>query len=274
MEGKETALGLCLIYTLMFVFSLYIWEESRDRSLRDYPSVVIKRFLSVFMSTFLSGVMTLWFGVTFDEFGVPLKDPLKAIWGTIVGLLITQILFLGPLYLEYLTWHSTSFPDFRNVLIIRNLIVGPVTEEIVFRGFVISVLIKGGFDLQTSFVLSIVFFALAHAHHIYHSKPIEVIFILFQTTIFGALSAFLFVRTETIFASTISHTFCNFMGFPGLDTNNPQVNSNKKKIIICYIIGLVGFFTLMFPLTEYPFSSPNKVIAMTLKQGSEQNDFK
>jgi len=158
--------------------------------------------------------------------------------------------------------------------VIRNLIVGPVTEEIVFRGFVISVLIKGGFDLQTSFVLSIVFFALAHAHHIYHSKPIEVIFILFQTTIFGALSAFLFVRTETIFASTISHTFCNFMGFPGLDTNNPQVKSKKKKIIICYIIGLVGFFTLMFPITEYPFSSPNKVIAMTLKQGSEQNDFK
>jgi len=81
MEGKETALGLCLIYTLMFVFSLYIWEESRDRSLRDYPSVVIKRFLSVFMSTFLSAVMTLWFGVTFDEFGVPLKDPLESHMG-------------------------------------------------------------------------------------------------------------------------------------------------------------------------------------------------
>jgi len=248
---KQTALVLCLLYTLMFVFSLYIWTQSRNKSARDNPAVVKRRFISVFLTILVSGILTLYFGVSFDEFGVPLSDPLRAVWGTIVGLLLTAILFLGPVVLDFLTWNKDKVPDFTNILIIRNLIVGPISEEIVFRGFILAVLVKGGFSTTIAYLLSIIFFVAAHGHHIYHASMIEVAFILFQTTIFGALSAFLFFRTETIFAPLISHAFCNFMGFPMLDTTHPNVRNKKHLVMMCYIIGLVAFLRLMFPLTDY-----------------------
>lgn len=104
-------------------------------------------------------------------------------------------------------------------------------------------------------------FGLAHIHHIYNSPPIAVLFQLFYTSVFGAYSTFLFLRTGTscmtcsrsssvckghLLAPVLSHIFCNYMGFPAVDTEHPRL----KLIALAFVGGLVSFFMLMMPLTE------------------------
>ena len=111
-------------------------------------------------------------------------------------------------------------------ILIRNYIIGPITEEIVFRSIIISSSIV--FQLRSSNTLhsnntsiiyniiwySPIYFGLAHIHHLYESirqgKPIvqSITIIMFQltyTSIFGIIAGILYIRTGTIISCIRSH---------------------------------------------------------------------
>ncbi|KAJ0784779.1 putative Type II CAAX prenyl endopeptidase Rce1 [Helianthus annuus] len=87
----------------------------------------------------------------------------------------------------------------------RMYIVAPLTEELVFRGCMISLLLCGGFKAYTVILLSPVLFSLAHLNHLleYYMQQntsllkasMVVGFQLGYTVIFGSYASFLFVRT-------------------------------------------------------------------------------
>jgi prenyl protein peptidase len=132
---------------------------------------------------------------------------------------------------------------------IRNLVVGPVTEELVFRACMCPVLLAGGFSPTTTIIIVPFFFGIAHLHHIMqhiqtgYSIGAAIFTVVFQigyTTIFGMYSAFIFVRTGHILPAILAHSFCNYMGFPHFG----EVPGHPSRNILAavYVLGLVSFF--------------------------------
>lgn len=146
------------------------------------------------------------------------------------------------------------------MIVLRNYLVSPLTEEFVFRSCMIPLVyhILGGFY---SMLVTPLFFGVAHLHHIIEGYfvtrlPLDILIAqhLFQfsyTYLFGIYSSYLFMRTGSFFASFASHVFCNFMGFPNI---NDLLNEFERKamiaIIVAYVIGFVGFFCVLDFVTQ------------------------
>ena len=107
---------------------------------------------------------------------------------------------------------------------------------------------------------------IAHGHHLYYQLKqrgvstqraiMQVGFQLIYTTIFGFMSAFVFLRTGHVLAAIAMHAFCNSIGFPRFSWIKLK---NPKDYINCvfYVIGLVSFCVLFVPWTEpSTFKSP------------------
>ncbi|TKC36571.1 hypothetical protein EI555_003494, partial [Monodon monoceros] len=98
----------------------------------------------------------------------------------------------------------------------------------------------------------------AHFHHIFEQlrfrqSSVGSIFLsaAFQfsyTAVFGAYTAFLFIRTGHLIGPVLCHSFCNYMGFPAVCAalEHPQ----RRLLLAGYALG-VGFFLLLLqPLTD------------------------
>uniref|UniRef100_A0A0D3G6J2 intramembrane prenyl-peptidase Rce1 n=1 Tax=Oryza barthii TaxID=65489 RepID=A0A0D3G6J2_9ORYZ len=87
-----------------------------------------------------------------------------------------------------------------DVMVWRNCVVAPITEELVFRACMVPLLLCGGFKIYNIIFLSPVFFSLGVQ--------------LGYTVIFGWYAVFLFTRTGNIVSPIVAHIFCNIMGLP------------------------------------------------------------
>ena len=135
---------------------------------------------------------------------------------------------------------------------------GPLTEEWVFRSCMCPLLLQAGYSHGTIIFCSPIFFGAAHLHHIIQhlhkqgqelkNAYFQVLFQLFYTSVFGSYSAFLFLRTGHFISPFIAHSFCNYMGFPRFHvlTDHPY----QKLLWSSFVVGLVLFFVLLFPLTD------------------------
>ncbi|KAG5184918.1 hypothetical protein JKP88DRAFT_313425 [Tribonema minus] len=165
---------------------------------------------------------------------------------------------------------------------LRNLLVGPVTEEVVFRGCFLPILLSAGASRGAITCASPLLFGLAHAHHIreglrngrgFLAAAVPVLVQLSYTSVFGALVALIHLRTGHLCATAACHILCNFMGLPDLSFNVPPgdyarptyhlllaINdsdgrcngrrSNAQVIWASYGVGVILFFRLFYPLTE------------------------
>jgi len=256
------ATAICAFFTVLFVGSLYLWKQKKHEN-RDHPNTIKKRFVSVGVVCTVA-TLTLYFfwkpSITADEsfwivLGLQKHSILLAL---ILPLLLTCLLFLGPLVLLYLEPQLRE-PLFSNHLIWwRNFIVGPFSEEWVFRACMCSVLISGGYSVGSTILCTPMFFGIAHLHHvIQHLNKrgtelkdawLDVLFQLFYTTLFGSYSCFLFLRTGHLISPFAVHWFCNYMGFPRIDLilNHPQ----RKVLWLALFGGALLFFALLFPMTD------------------------
>lgn len=149
------------------------------------------------------------------------------------ALLLTSILFLGPIFEAGIaegSWRSwirlrglstlwTDLPTY------RNLIAGPLTEELLFRSASLPLFILSPASLWTTFLIPPLVFGLAHIHHIYefrlvhpsvsllHAVLRSVVQLLY-TSLFGSYATFIYLRTGSLMAVVLCHAFCNWMGLP------------------------------------------------------------
>ena len=261
-----TAILLCFLFGSLFVGSLYIWYlviplfEGRKKEPssylsklgnRDDPFTIRCRICSIFCSTSLCvGILTSLslspsLGETLACLGWDLSD--GRLLTSFLALLLVAILFLGPLVQFFFDRECPI--DFSDGLLfpLRNLVIGPITEEIVFRGCMVPVLLGCGMSRTTTILISPLFFGVAHIHHIFAGVPLmRVLFQFSFTTVFGWMSSFFFVRTGNILSPILAHSFCNMMGFPRFDPGHPQ----KYIIGGSFVVGLILFFVLAGPLTD------------------------
>ncbi|KAM0905546.1 hypothetical protein ACQ4PT_017328 [Festuca glaucescens] len=148
-------------------------------------------------------------------------------------------------------WMQTSLQD---VMVWRNYVVAPFTEELVFRACMIPLLLCGGFRMSNIIFLSPIFFSLAHLNHLFELHQQGCNFIrsllivglqLGYTVIFGWYAAFLFIRTGNLMSPIVAHIFCNMMGLPAfLSPRTRGVTS------VAFMAGSISFFYLLFPATS------------------------
>jgi membrane protease YdiL (CAAX protease family) len=135
---------------------------------------------------------------------------------------------------------------------IRNLIVAPWTEELVFRGCMMSALIGSGMSPIKSVLVSPLFFGVAHAHHAWmrvsngeRLRPVlfATAFQLAYTSLFGAYAAFAFYRSGSVMAVTLSHVYCNLMGLPDFNFVQPHHPMYRYRSILLasFVVGVFGF---------------------------------
>ncbi|XP_008788156.2 CAAX prenyl protease 2 isoform X1 [Phoenix dactylifera] len=151
-----------------------------------------------------------------------------------------------------LNWTSSCA---RNVMVWRNYVVAPFTEEMVFRACMIPLLLCGGFKTYTIIFLSPVFFSLAHLNHfleLYFQQKYSFLkaFLIVglqlgYTVIFGWYASFLFIRTGNLISPIVAHIFCNMMGLPVLSSSR-----TKGVATMAFAAGLAGFCWLLFPATS------------------------
>ncbi|XP_005533285.1 PREDICTED: CAAX prenyl protease 2 [Pseudopodoces humilis] len=266
----------CLSLACSYVGSLYVWGSPLPR---DHPSVIKRRFTSVLVVSGLSPALVwLWKELT----GVKADTPLPALLGlrleglvpaTLLPLLLTMILFLGPLIQLSMDCPWRWLDGIRvaldprvwvlclgDVRWLRNQVVAPLTEELVFRACMLPMLVPCT-GPGPAVLACPLFFGVAHFHHVieqlrFRHGSVGSIFMAaaFQfsyTAVFGAYTAFLFLRTGHLAGPVLCHSFCNSMGFPALGAalGHPR----RRALLPAYLLGVLGFLLLLHPLTEPAF---------------------
>lgn len=239
---------------------------------RDAPSVIRARIASVTLSCAICSVVTFLLLTTngkpedgtrllnFDALHLMGYFPvgLAETWN---ALLLTAGLFLGPLFEYFIVergWRAWAGLDSADGGSMRprlfgplyqlaewadwrNLVAGPVTEEVLFRAAGVPPLLLAHTPVRRTVLLSPIVFGLAHLHHAYEfsvthlsvPKAHVVLRSLFQfayTTLFGSYATFLYLRTGSLLAVCVVHSFCNSMGLPrlwGRVQRNPDEGSNN-----------------------------------------------
>ncbi|RDL35173.1 Uncharacterized protein BP5553_07104 [Venustampulla echinocandica] len=235
------AVALLVVYTLIYVVPFYLSSTTRPSPnlSRDAPSVIRGRITSVTTSCIICSVLTFVILGSIPEDGNPIKS-LHAMGWFPVGFLeaiqavgLTAILFLGPLFEAGVImggWRDwirlRGLGEITHGWIgYRNIVAGPVTEEVLFRSCSVPLLILAQTSNTTIIFLTPIVFGLAHLHHFYefrithpHTPVIGAILrSLLQftyTTLFGGYATFLYLRTGSLLAVIFVHAFCNWMGFP------------------------------------------------------------
>ncbi|EEE63398.1 hypothetical protein OsJ_18210 [Oryza sativa Japonica Group] len=141
-----------------------------------------------------------------------------------------------------------------DVMVWRNCVVAPITEELVFRACMVPLLLCGGFKIYNIIFLSPVFFSLAHLNHLFElhqqgrnfTRSLLIVGVqLGYTVIFGWYAVFLFTRTGNIVSPIVAHIFCNIMGLPVF--SSPQ---KRGVASVAFLAGSLSFFWLLFPATS------------------------
>ncbi|XP_030010730.1 CAAX prenyl protease 2-like isoform X2 [Sphaeramia orbicularis] len=235
----------CLLLSCLYVGSLYIWRSSLPR---DHPSVIKRRCVSVLLVSALSpAVVKTWMH-----------------WSDV------RVFYLGPLVHSVMenpkgfTGELQSAVDVQSwrlcvedAVWLRNQVVAPVTEELVFRGAMLPMLVPCTGPRAAVF-LAPLFFGVAHFHHIIeqrrlHKDRMSVILMVsgmqfLYTTVFGAYTAFIFMRTGHVVGPILCHSFCNSQGLP--DISSALKHPQRPALLFSYLMGLLLFLVLLFPLTD------------------------
>lgn len=120
--------------------------------------------------------------------------------------------------------------------------------------------------------LTPLYFGIAHVHHFYEFRLthpetplllalIRPIFQLSYTTLFGWYAAFVYLRTGSLWAVILIHSFCNWNGLPrfwGRVEAYPSFGKEVRPLhtgwtvayYLLLVLGAWSFAKLLWPLTE------------------------
>lgn len=255
-----SAVAACLGLAGSFVLSLYLANGGKPR---DHPTTVRRRITAVTMVTVTSPLLLYLLGdhpslpSLMETLGFKTSALLRAV---ILPLILIPILYAGPI-LQSITSVGGSVGNpligERRDIVLRNYVVAPIAEEVVFRSCMIP-LLRPHLGDGWSVVLTPLFFGIAHLHHMigkwrHDREPLlsALVGTLFQTaytSIFGMFSAYLFVRTSHASSAILAHSLCNVLGLPDFW----GLHGHKHRYVIgtVYVVGLCTFIYLLPILTN------------------------
>ncbi|XP_015119780.1 CAAX prenyl protease 2 [Diachasma alloeum] len=258
----------CFILSVTYVASLHVWSLPHTR---EHPSIIKKRFFSVFIMTLISPA-PLYFGMHAKVFQkASIWELLGLRWSGLpqaifIPLFLTMVLFLGPLSMQGFNglWRLYAEPMYwlgsaKTLIFWRNQVVAPLSEEWTFRACMLPLLLQC-FSPTTAIFICPLFFGMAHLHHVVERTKMgmdfkhAIVITCFQfayTTLFGAYAAFLFAKTGHFVAPFAVHSFCNHMGFPDLlEVIACEDRLKRAGLLSLFVIGLVAWCFLLTPMTN------------------------
>jgi len=151
--------------------------------------------------------------------------------------------------------------------ILRNLLIAPISEEVIFRACMIVPLLSSSENDNDTLKLSPtqicwiapLFFGVAHLHHFYEQYRqlpavqrtkqailqliVGLLFQLTYTILFGAYASHLFIRTGSLLAVIFVHIFCNYMGLPEVSFASPTSGLHCYRWLLwcAYFMGIALF---------------------------------
>ncbi|KAK6189302.1 hypothetical protein LQW54_013406 [Pestalotiopsis sp. IQ-011] len=292
-----TASVLLVIYTLVYVIPFYLSSKTRpSRTLsRDAPSVIRARVTSVSLTCIFCSVCT--FLVLTSQGHATRPDAVRSMGYWPVGLaetaktlLLTAILFAGPLYETFIVYGAwRDWLSFQPVAELfgewttwRNIIAGPFTEEVLFRSASVPLMLLAQTSVTKTIFLSPVIFGLAHLHHFYEFRishpqvPVSVSLLrsllqLTYTSLFGAYATFLFLRTGSLLAIFVVHAFCNCMGLPRFwgrvepinETGEAKARPSVLWSVVYYVLLVIGAYSWWKNLGLLT-KSPNELVPVDI----------
>ena len=260
--SSRGAVSSCLGLSLVFVLSLYAVDPGLSR---NHPKTVRRRLLVTLCVCFIAPVYLWLFSDSGGQGGQSLLSLLGIKWrgllpAVLSPLVLVLVLYAGPIAHSFIDGdpfieHITSE---RIDINIRNYLLAPFAEELVFRACMLPMLIPR-FGVSWSVVICPLFFGLAHLHHLVEwarrgngiplsSALASVAIQVCYTSIFGMFSAFLLVHTGHLISPIVSHSLCNVLGLPSFESlpTHPQ----RTLLVITYLLGLMSFFIILQPLTN------------------------
>uniref|UniRef100_A0A7S1N1P2 intramembrane prenyl-peptidase Rce1 n=1 Tax=Eutreptiella gymnastica TaxID=73025 RepID=A0A7S1N1P2_9EUGL len=144
--------------------------------------------------------------------------------------------------------------DGRQLLkLLRTYVVGPVTEEVVYRSAACYFLYFSGMSHTGTFLTSSGLFSLAHAHHLFELMyqegiPLQqalfpVMFQMTFTFIFGMYGCYIYMGTGSLLCAVLLHTYCNWLGPPDFSFLGEP---HAALVGTAYIVGLAAFWCIFF----------------------------
>lgn len=200
------------------------------------PATILRRIISITISTAISILIVYLYSrhhsnkswvqliLAFRLRKLKIKD---VVW----PLIITATIFLGPIVDEilnrrWLTGLSRWRENRPNIWIfLRNWLVGPLMEEIVFR-CINCTLLSNDFPTHYNVIISGLLFGAAHFHpqimqHVFMDMErqllVDSLVQFLYTSAFGMYVATIFMKTRSLWPATAVHIFCNVMGLPSSD---------------------------------------------------------
>ncbi|KAG0374074.1 CAAX prenyl protease, partial [Mortierella sp. AD032] len=256
---------------------------------RNHPLVIKQRFKGIALTCCVVPIYLWWLfkfsgTISSDEsfwerlgrflglLGISIPNNIfKLVNHVVLPLFLVGCLFMGPTLMMFLSnelpfqqafdW-ATQRQHIQGLMGMRNFVVGPISEEFIFRACMVAIVANSGArSYMMIFVLPLVF-GIAHINHAYESyvkkgrtrqallgAAAMAVFQLLYTTLFGWFATFLFLRTSNLIAPCLCHAFCNMMGFPDV-TNIQYFGRWKKWLYLTFVLGMVLFGVLLQPLTN------------------------
>lgn len=246
--SSHVALLCAFLFTAFYVAPFYLSPTLRSVSLasRDSPSVIRARVRSVTLACIACAVVNVYI-LTVHGHATP-QDVLR-LWGvwpiSFIGIAkllgLVAVLFVGPLFKSLIAegeWRDITPSNIKAELIdswigYRNIIVAPLSEELVFRSLVISLYLLAKVSPSRIVFTTPLIFGMAHLHHLaanirgrtppgLKSPPLAIwlqciavsLFQFTYTSLFGFFAAFALLRTGNFYGVVLVHSFCNWMGVP------------------------------------------------------------
>ena len=257
----RSAVAACFGFASSFVLSLYLGDV---RLPRDHPVTVKRRILAVSLLTVFSPLCLLLLA---DNSSLDLVGLLQTMGLRLDGLIhasiysvgLVSLLYLGPI-LQRVTEYSSEEEGLisylraeRTDLLLRNYLIAPVAEEVVFRSCMVPLLLPH-LGPSWTIILCPLFFGVAHLHHMLeHLKAgtftlSQALFnVLIQTTytsLFGMFSAHLFLQTGHLTSAIAAHIMCNILGLPEV-TGLPN-HKYRLLVVPAYIAGFLCFMYCIY----------------------------
>eukprot|EP00045_Choanoeca_perplexa_P001748 m.21452 g.21452 ORF g.21452 m.21452 type:complete len:261 (-) comp11144_c0_seq1:11-793(-) len=237
------AIIACTAMAASYVGSLYLCPSKEPR---DHPTTITQRSIAtVGVSLLAPAALYL---VYRNETGTPILNHLglglsatDQLSATLRSLSLFALLFAGPIVQETYdnTWQERIAPS--SPLFWRNFVVAPITEEWIFRCCSIP-LLAAAYGASAAVWMSPLFFGLAHLHHYFGGTPLLHVLVQFTyTTVFGWMSACVFVRSHSALAPMLAHAFCNYMGLPSFGAAFSSTYAGRWLVAPIYVLGLLGF---------------------------------
>ena len=225
------AICMAALIAVVYVKSLYVWEyitPSIKGLGRDDPEVVLRRVISITISSLIAWCITERY--TGHVWVIP-----ETSYGNLIRT-ATQVtvLLAGPLYQHMC--QSTKLVRF-DLNFLRDVVLSPFFEELVFREFMFQILRSGGCSTVLTIMVAPAVFGCAHIHHYIGCLPMHAIAgQIFHTFVFGWI-AFYFLLHRSMWDGVLAHSICNLIGLPRTVNGNPA----PRHAVLIYVLGLVLF---------------------------------